>query len=220
MPPQTTVKFAPTQWKAEGQLATTGERHVLGALNPAYNGEPLRVIPFGRVAYLNPETNKVTRPAAAPEKGTVIIVPVLAARFGLQLTGMRSRAVSPVSSPLPSNATDQQKQDYQEEKRDLSIATAKAQDEIQGYPPGSDIQIEYYRTGTVVMWTEDPVIMGAPVYFRHVDGDVDGLTPLFAGRAAGNPTTDHTLLKHAYFAESRKGKGLVAVQIDNLMIAD
>ena len=69
------------------------------------------------------------------------------------------------------------------------------------------------------MWTEDAVTMGAQVYFRHADGEVDGLTPMFAGRVtSSSPTADHTLLENAYFAESKQGKGLVAVQIDNLMI--
>ena len=220
MPPQTTVKFSPSQWKAEGQLATSGERHVLGALAPAYNGQPLRVIPFGRAAYLDPKTNKVTRPTAAPAKGTIVIVPILASRFGLQLTDQRRMSAVSASSPLPSNASDEQKQQYQADKKALSISAAKAQDEIQGYPPGPDIQIEYYRTGTVVMWLEDDdaVNMGAPVYFRHVDGDSDRFPPMFAGRVTTKPTTDHTRLENAYFAESKKSKGLVAVLIDNLMI--
>lgn len=185
--PQTTVGLRQPKWLAEGQYGSTAMRRVDGALTPAVCGIASGVLPFGRIAVLDPATNVVTAVSGVPAAGSVLIIPVLNEKYGIPLAQLTA---------FPSGDLQQ-------------VGTIV--DPAVGYPPGS--LVDYITAGDIVMWTEEAVNIGDPVFYRYTAGagvntvlgrvrkTVDGaLTP-----AAATPTLR--------FAEPIATAGLVLVRV-------
>jgi hypothetical protein len=77
--PQTTISSRQPQWLGEGQYASTRARSVDGAVMSAYADG---FVPYGRVAVLDPTTNKVKALTGVPTATDIIVIPVLQERFG------------------------------------------------------------------------------------------------------------------------------------------
>ena len=88
--PQTTVTYRQPRWLTEGQYASTGLRNVAGALENAFNGNT-GILPFGRVARMDPATRQVTTLAAAPAAGSVLIVPIYDECYGIDLATLSAK---------------------------------------------------------------------------------------------------------------------------------
>lgn len=89
--PQTTVQFRQKTWLTEGQYASTDYRTIEGAIAPAYNGNT-GILPFGRVSQMVPGTRQVTTLSGAPASGRLLIVPIYAERYGIELSVLHAAA--------------------------------------------------------------------------------------------------------------------------------
>jgi hypothetical protein len=83
--PQTTMTSRQVQWLGEGQYASTRARSVDGAVMSAYADG---FVAYGRVAVLDPLTNKVKALTGAPAATDIIVIPVLQERFGETIPNM------------------------------------------------------------------------------------------------------------------------------------
>lgn len=81
--PQTSVQQRLNKWLTEGQLASTKQRDIDGALQYAKNGNA--VLPFGRVSKLTIATNIVTPLDGAIGAGEILVIPIFTEKFGLKL---------------------------------------------------------------------------------------------------------------------------------------
>lgn len=99
--PQTTVESRQNKWLCEGQYATTSQRRVDGALQYAKNGST--ILPFGRLAVLDPATNIVAPLSGAPAATSLLVLPIFTEKFGLSLSDAVAANASSVVIGYPPN---------------------------------------------------------------------------------------------------------------------
>jgi hypothetical protein len=99
--PQTVVNSRMPKWLTEGQRASTQNPRIDGALANAYNGNAGgAILPFGRVARMDPATRIVTSLAgAAPAAGSLLIVPLFTEKFGMTLSQLITRPATDLGYP-------------------------------------------------------------------------------------------------------------------------
>ena len=95
--PQTTVAYRQNKWLAEGQYASTAHRRVDGAIQYAKNGSV--ILPFGRVAELNPTTNIITPLDGTITAGNLLVIPVFTEKFGIKLDDLAANNSEGVGYP-------------------------------------------------------------------------------------------------------------------------
>lgn len=95
--PQTTVAYRQSKWLAEGQYASTRHRTIDGAVQYAKNGAA--ILPFGRVAELNPVTNIITVLDGVITAGNLLVIPVLAEKFGIKLDDLAANSSAGIGYP-------------------------------------------------------------------------------------------------------------------------
>lgn len=176
--PQTSVQYRQPALLTEGQIATTKQRSIEGAIANAKNGAA--VLPFGRVAEMNPATRIVTSLDGAPTAGNVLIIPVFTERFGLSL-------------------------------QELAANSANI-----GYPPDYEL-VEYITFGDVVMYSEQAVNPGDPVFYRHTAGDAPNTIVGRVRKATVLDETPATALATARFIETTGGPGLTIVRVQTMI---
>lgn len=80
--PQTAINTRQPQWLGEGQYASTRARSVDGAVMSAIADG---FVPYGRIAFLSPTTNKVSILNGAPAADAILILPILPDRYGVTI---------------------------------------------------------------------------------------------------------------------------------------
>lgn len=177
--PQTTVQYRQDKWLCEGQYASTAQRRIDGAIQFAKNGNAL--LPFGRVATLDPATNIAAPLSGAPGGSLLLIIPIFTERFGLTLSSL----ISNDSSSF-------------------------------GYPANYE-NVEYITMGDVVMYSEQAVNVGDPVFYRHTAAAAPNNVVGRVRKAAVTSETPASALTTARFAETTTAAGLVLVRVQTLV---
>lgn len=172
--PQTTVAYSQPDLLVEGQIASTATRSIEGAIAYAKNGAA--VLPFGRVAELNPATGIVSSLSGAITAGNILIIPVYTEKFGIKL------------EDLAANST------------------------ALGYPANYE-NVEYITMGDVVMYSEQAVNPGDPVFYRHTAATAPNNVVGRVRKAAVTDETPAAALMTAKFISQTAGAGLVIVRI-------
>lgn len=93
--PQTTVTYKQNQWLAEGQVGSTVGRTIDGAIQYAKAGAS--VVPFGRVAELDPATNIITPLSGAPSG--LLVIPIFTEKFGIKLDDFAANSSANIGYP-------------------------------------------------------------------------------------------------------------------------
>lgn len=96
--PQTSVEFRQPKWLCEGQYATTSQRRVDGALQAARNGAA--ILPFGRLAQLNPATNIISPLAGAPAANLLLVIPIYIERLGIPMQTLIDATFTNPAAPI------------------------------------------------------------------------------------------------------------------------